>query len=173
MDVERLRRKRYKERKQQESRQAQLSVMAVGDKINPDAASSVQAAAAEDTILGLLLLYEEHRAAVQKGTVELTSEDFHTDFSRRAFEGIMQLQESDGGFMFSLLGESFTPDEMGRLTRLEQSRRNLTENGTAVLRSSIDALRAEKERISAKKADPISSIEQLLAAERKRTDTKQ
>ena len=168
MDVERLRRRHYKEKKQAEMKQAQVSAMSVGDRINPEAASSVQAAAAENAIIGLLLMYEEHRLAVQRGTVELSEEDFFTDFSRRVFVEIMKLQNSDGGFMFSLLGESFSADEMGRLTRLEQARRALTENSTAVLRTSIEALRTEKNRITAKSADPISGIEQLLAAKRKK-----
>ncbi|MBQ9162543.1 MAG: DNA primase [Clostridia bacterium] len=168
MDVERMRRRHYKEKKQAEMKQAQVTAMSVGDRINPEAASSVQAAAAENAIIGLLLMYEEHRLAVQRGTVELSEADFFTDFSRRAFVEIMKLQSSDGGFMFSLLGESFSADEMGRLTRLEQARRALTENSTAVLRTSIEALRTEKNRITAKSADPISGIEQLLAAKRKK-----
>lgn len=168
MDVERLRRFHYKEKKQAELKQAQVSAMSVGDKINPDAAASVQATAAENAIIGLLLMYEEHRVAVAKGVVELTEDDFFSEFSRRVFVKIMELQNSDGGFMFSLLGESFSADEMGRLTRLEIARRSLTENGTNVLRTSIEALRTEKARISAKRADPISGIEQLLAAKRKK-----
>ena len=168
MDVERLRRFHYKEKKQAELKQAQVSAMSVGDKINPAAAASVQAAAAENAIIGLLLMYEEHRVAVAKGVVELTENDFFSEFSRRAFVKIMELQNSDGGYLFSLLGESFSADEMGRLTRLEIARRSLTENGTNVLRTSIEALRTEKARISAKRADPISGIEQLLAAKRKK-----
>ena len=168
MDVERLRRRHYKEKKQAEMKQAQVSAMSVGDRINPEAAASVQATAAENAILGLLLMYEEHRLSVARGTVELSEDDFFSEFSRRAFVKIMELQNSDGGFMFSLLGESFSADEMGRLTRLEQARRALAENSTAVLRTSIEALRTEKNRISAKSADPISGIEQLLAAKRKK-----
>ena len=105
--------------------------MNLGDRINPEAASSVQAAAAEETIIGLLLLFAEHRNAVRRGVVTLTSEQFFTGFHRRAFEAIMALDESEGGFDFSLLGEFFTADEMGRLAKLEQKRRVLTENSTA------------------------------------------
>ena len=101
-DVERIRRRHAKEGRQQELKKAQMSAMALGDKINPEAAGSVQAAAAEDTIVGLLLLYPEHRTAVKSGRVELSAEDFVTAFNRRAFLSVMALEESDGGFDFSL-----------------------------------------------------------------------
>lgn len=167
-DVERIRRHQAKAGKQQESRQAQLSAMNLGDKINPEAAGSVQAAAAEETIIGLLLMYAEHRTAVKKGIVSLTSDCFVTTFNRRAFEAIMALEESEEGYDFSLLGESFSPDEMGRLAKLEQKRRSLTENGTTVLRGAIETLAAAKEKKAVKEAPVMDSLQMLLAGKRQR-----
>ena len=166
-DVERLQRIHAKEGRQQQSRQAQLSAMNLGDKINRDAAGNVQAAAAEDTVIGLLLLYAEHRTAIRKGVVALSSEDFVTAFNRRAFEGIMALEESEGGFDFSLLGEFFTPDEMGRLAKLEQARRALSENGTAVLRGAIETLASAKQKQAVKEASSMDGLQMLLAGKRK------
>jgi hypothetical protein len=117
-----------------------------GDRVNPDAARNIQAAAAEEAILGLLLMYDEYRSAVVRGEPALTESDFTTDFGRRAFSAIVALQRTDGGFLFELLGETFSPDEMGRLTRMEQKRRSLTENGISVLRSAIDTLKAGAQR---------------------------
>ena len=167
-DVERIRRRHAKEGRQQELRQAQMSAMALGDKINPDAASSVQAAAAEDAIVGLLLLYPEHRTAVKDGRVELSAEDFVTAFNRRAFLAVMALEESDDGYDFSLLGEDFSPDEMGRLAKLEQARRALSENGTSVLRAAIETLRRERSRQAVKEAAPLDGINLILAEKRKK-----
>ena len=166
-DVERLQRIHAKEGRQQQSRQAQLSAMNLGDKINRDAAGNVQAAAAEDTVIGLLLLYAEHRTAIRKGVVALSAEDFVTAFNRRAFEGIMALEESEGGFDFSLLGEFFTPDEMGRLAKLEQARRALSENGTAVLRGAIETLASAKQKQAVKEASSMDGLQMLLAGKRK------
>ena len=166
-DVERLQRIHAKEGRQQQSRQAQLSAMNLGDKINREAAGNVQAAAAEDTVIGLLLLYAEHRTAIRKGVVTLSSEDFVTAFNRRAFEGIMALEESEGGFDFSLLGEFFNPDEMGRLAKLEQARRALSENGTAVLRGAIETLAAAKQKQAVKEASSMDGLQMLLAGKRK------
>ena len=145
-DVNRLREKKLKEYRQKETTEAQASVRNYGDRINPDAARNLQAAAAEETILGLLLMYDEYRSVILRGELALTEEDFVTEFSRRVFSAIMEQQRSDGGFLFEMLGQTFSPDEMGRLTRMEQKRRALTENGIAVLRASIDTLRIGAKR---------------------------
>jgi hypothetical protein len=160
-------RRNAKAGKQQEGQQARLSAMGIRDKINPDAAGNIQAAAAEEAILGLLLLYGEHRKAVATGQVPLTEDSFVTAFHKKAFVHIMELEYDDGGFDFSLLGEFFTPEEMGRLARLEQARRVLSENGTSVLRSSAEVLAREKERRAAKDAPPVDSIRMILEAKRK------
>lgn len=170
MDVDRIRKRHAKEGRQQESRQAQITAMALGDKINPEAAGHVRAAAAEETVIGLLLLYPEHRTAVKKGQVDLPPSYFVTAFHRRAFEAIMALENSDEGYDFSLLGQEFSPDEMGRLAKLEQTRRTLVENGTAVLRSAIETLAKEEERQAAKAAaNAVDGINLILAGKRKRT----
>lgn len=167
-DVEGAMRRNAKAGKQQESQQARLSAMGIRDKINPEAAGNIQAAAAEEAIIGLLLLYGEHRRSVTSGQIPVRDEDFITAFHRRAFACIMALEESDGGFDFSLLGEYFTPEEMGRLARLEQARRKLSENGTSVLRAAVAALAREREHRAAKDAPPVDSIQMILAGKRRR-----
>ena len=167
-DVDSAIRRNAKAGKQQESQQARLSAMGIRDKVNPEAAGNIRAAAAEEAILGLLLLYGEHRKAVATGQIPLTRDSFVTAFHRNAFTVIMTLEESDGGFDFALLGEYFSVEEMGRLARLEQARRALTENGTSVLRAAADTLAQAKESRAAKEAPPVDSINMILAGKRKR-----
>ena len=114
------------------------------------------------------IIYDEHRKAVASGQVPITSESFVTAFHRRVFDCIMTLEESDGGFDFSLLGEYFSMEEMGRLARLEQARRSLSENGTSVLRAAAATLEREREHRAAKDAPPLDSIQMILAGKRKR-----
>lgn len=166
-DVERMIARRVKEAKRENGHMAQLSALGIGDKINPEAAGNVRGAAAEDAIIGLLLLYGEHRRAVKEGTISLTGEDFITSFGRRAFQQIMALETDDGGYEFSLLGQFFNPDEMGRLAKLEQNRRALSENSSAVLRAAVDTLREEKQRQGGQDATPLEDIGRLLAEKRK------
>ena len=170
-DVESAMRRNAKAGKQQEGQQARLSAMGLRDKVNPEAAGNIQAAAAEEAILGLLLLYGEHRKAVASGQIPLSPADFVTAFHRNAFTVVMTLEDSDGGFDFSLLGEYFTVEEMGRLARLEQARRALSENGTSVLRAAAETLAQAKERHAAKEAPPAESIHMILAGKRKRLKT--
>ena len=111
-----------------------------GDRVNPDAAKDPAAANAEDTLLGLMLLHAEHRAALANGSVALTVADFFTDFGKRAYTAILAAEQSEGGFDFSAMGEHFTPDEMGRFVKLREERAMLSANGIEVLTSAAATL---------------------------------
>ncbi len=121
-----------------------MSIQNYGDRVNPDAVKNVAANACEEGILGMLLIYEEHRVAVESGKIDLCADDFFTDLGRRIFEEIMRLQRSDGGFLFGLLGETFNTDEMGRIGRMIRAREQLTDNGTRVFREHVERLREAK-----------------------------
>ena len=140
-----------------------MSIQNYGDRINPDAVKNVAANACEEGILGMLLLYDEHRAAVANGKIDLRAEDFFTDLGRRIFEAIMELQASDGGFLFSLLGESFSPDEMGRIGRMVRAREPLSDNGTRVFREYVDRLRE-----ATRGGKSTSNLDDLLKAKREK-----
>ena len=167
-DVDSAIRRNARAEKQQEGQQARLSAMGIRDKINPEAAGNIRAAAAEEAILGLLLLYGEHRKAISSGQIPLSPDSFVTAFHRNAFTVIMALEESDGGFDFTLLGEYFSVEEIGRLARLERARRALSENGTSVLRAAAETLVQAKESRAAKEAPPVDSIHMILAGKRKK-----
>ncbi len=166
-DVESAIRRNLRESKNQEGQQARLSAMAIRDKVNPEAASNLQAAAAEEIIIGLLLLYPEHRKSVAIGQVLLEAENFVTAFHRRAFEHIMALEAEDGGYEFAMLGEYFSVEEMGRLSRLEQRRRTLSDNGTGVLRSAVETLADARIHAEARNAPPADGIQMILEQKRK------
>lgn len=167
-DVERAQARIQRDRHQSEARAARMSALALDDRVNPEAAGNIRAAAAEDTVLGLMLLYEEHRRAVREGAVSLTADDFVTAFNRRVFEAIMELENSDGGFSTAVLGEQFDPDEMGRLAKLAQARRNLSENGQSVLKAAVRTLQDEKNAVTKDDALPEDSLERLLEKKRQK-----
>lgn len=167
-DVERAQARIQRDRHQSEARAARMSALALDDRVNPEAAGNIRAAAAEDTVLGLMLLYEEHRRAVREGAVSLTADDFVTAFNRRVFEAIMELENSDGGFSTAVLGEKFDPDEMGRLAKLAQARRNLSENGQSVLKAAVRTLQDEKNAVTKDDAPPEDSLERLLEKKRQK-----
>ena len=143
-DVERIRSGLIKQYKAKEGHDVQMTAKNIGDRINPDAAKNIQAASAEEAILGLMLLLDDHRAKAASGEAGISGDDFFTDFGRRVFEAIVELESSEGGFMYSLLGESFSSDEMGRIQLMEQKRRQLSSNGADVFEACIRTLKSAK-----------------------------
>lgn len=158
-DVERERAMRRKEQKSELSRTAVATIRDFGDKINPDAAKNPRAAAAEETIIGLLLLDGSHRKAVTTGSVHVGEDDFFTELGRRAYREICALEGSDSGFSFTLLGECFTTDEIGRLEQWRKRRERLSENGLDVLREAVGVLTAERK----KKEAPNDLLNDIIA----------
>lgn len=142
--VEQMRRRQHREAQARESREAQASVKNFGDRINPESAKDVKATNAEEAVLGMLLIFEEYRDAVEKGEIALASEDFVTDFNRRVFEAIMRRHATEDGLRPELLGMEFTADEMGRIEKTEVTRAALTNNGPEVFRSAVSALKAAR-----------------------------
>ncbi len=170
-DVERHRRKMVREMRKNESSEALKSVHRYGDTVNPDAAKNVKMSSAEEAIIGMLLQYDDHRAAVVSGKIELDTDDFFTDFGRRVFESIMELERSDGGFSFSLLGQDFNPDEMGRMMRYIRDRKELLQNTLEVLRESVNTLKKERLSQADKSADdPFAALRRKREALKKKKD---
>ena len=147
-NVELIIKKRVKEYKQNESKQAQMSIKHIGDRVNPDAIKNIQANALEETILGLLLIYDEYRQGVILGKIDLNADDFVTAFGKKVFNAIIEVAKVNGEFLYAMLGQYFTADEMGRLERMRQNRLELTDNGWEVLDVSISALKSEREKKS-------------------------
>ncbi|MBE6621265.1 MAG: DNA primase [Ruminococcaceae bacterium] len=169
--VENILRKRVREKKAEEQRQAQASIRHVGDRVNPDAIKDVQAASAEETILGLMLIYPEYRAAAADGSAGLVADDFFTAFGRKAFEAIVALQVAEGSFSLPVLEQAFTPDEVGRLQRMEQKRRELAENGPTVFRAAIETLKSSAARRADRdNEDVVSGIASILARKGKKEE---
>ena len=164
-DVDMIRKKKVREFKAKESQEARLGAMGVGDKINVEGIKNIKAKAAEEAIIGMLLLYDEFRDGIADRKIELSSDDFFSDFHRRVFEKIIELQSADQ-YDFSMLGQFFDPDEIGRLQGLEQKRRVLTDNGKSVFLQCVEALKKEKALSPTEGQGGIDEIRRLLESKR-------
>ncbi len=170
-DVNRLRNKRQFDAKQKESRDLLLTARNFGDRVNPDAAKNPAVAAAEEVVLGLLLLYPEHRRAVCEGKVVLPQDAFFTALGKRAYTAVCEMEQSEDGFSFSALGEQFTPDEMGRLVRIQQERQALSNNSLEVLQAAADLLiREYHKRTERESGDFQSELQRRRAALQKKKE---
>ena len=147
-DVERIRRRLEKEEKSAQSKEALLSIKHIGDRVNNDAAKHIAATANEEVILGLMLIFDDFRAEVVNGNIELAPEDFVTELSRRIFERMCELEKSEGGFSKAMLGQHFSVEEMGRIEKIEMDRRMLSKNDKSVFISCIQGLKAEHEALT-------------------------
>ena len=133
-----------------------MSVKNINDRINPDASKNIRASSAEQTVLGLMLIYSEYRADAASGKAGICAEDFSTEFGRRVFEAICELEKTEAGFSKAMLGQSFSLDEIGRIESMEQKRHALATNSREVFEVSIKTL---KEATSSSQNDTdISSI---------------
>ncbi len=138
-----------------------------GDRVNPDAMKNVKGAEIEERILGILLLYPEYFA--QLDDTVLNRDDFITPFSRRVYDEWKRIAETDGRDAdLSLLNESFTPDEIGRIHRMYRARKALSVNDLSALCELCAALKKEKEKASLQKPADMSAEELKAFLQKKR-----
>ena len=156
-DVDKKVRKKERENQKDESRKIMLESAGFGDRINPDYAKNVRAAAAEESILSIILTYPELMKKVKDGVLPLVADDFLTVFGKRVFEKSLALYSDDIHFDYGLLGSEFSPDEMGRITSIVLKRNNLQQNGEKELSDCISVLKAEHSKQNASIADIINA----------------
>lgn len=139
-DVEKRLRSRDRKDKREESRQIIRQSEGYGDRINPDYVKNPGAAAAEETILGILLLHPELWNGLQKSGECLDESDFFTAFGKKIFSALKP-RLSDPAFEPGMLGEELSVEEMDRVESIRRSRSLLQQNSITVLLDSIKRLK--------------------------------
>ena len=172
-DVASARRRILSAEKKKESEEAQRSIKSYGDRINTDAAKNIRGSRTEETLLGLMLIFDEFRREAAEGAAGIDADDFVTSFGRRIFESLCRLELSERGFSKAMLGEDFNSDELGRIEKIEQERRALAKNDREVFVASIKALK-EESRKDSQDSDPFADLKRMqqmhkLAREKKNT----
>ncbi len=155
-DVERIISKQRYSYKKDESRKLKQETEGYGDRANPDFVKAPAVAKNEESVLGLLLLYPDHRKKVFSANL-LSANDFYTDLGKRVFEYI-KTAYALGDENAPELNEAFSSEEVGRITKMKIARMNLAENGPSILIESIDSL---KNSMQKKQAESVSSIDDL------------
>ena len=155
-DVDRIIARASNARRREESQKIKQDMVGYSDRVNPDFIKAPAAAKNEEALLGLLLMYPEHRKKVFDEKL-VSEDDFITDLNRRIFI-FLENAYLNGDDSHYNIDEEFTPDECGRITRMKISRMELSENGTKVLLDSISGLRRS---VSKKNSENISSLDKL------------
>lgn len=143
-EIQKLMKSRTKESARAESKKIMLESAGIGDRINPDYAKNIRAASAEESILSIIMTYPELMKKVADGNTGLAASDFVTAFGKRVFEAALELQQGQQAFDYGMLGSSFSPDEMGRITEIVLKRSGLSQNGEKELYDCIEILKNEQ-----------------------------
>ena len=162
-DVDNIVSKLARKWKREESERVRQDAIGYSDRINPDFIKAPAAAKNEENVIGLLLLYPEHR----KRTFEqwlISEDDFFTDLGRRVFAWIRDSYFS--GAELSDPDEVFSADEVGRITKMKITRMNLSDNGDSVLTDCIENLKKSVEKKNSAHTNTYEGLNAILAKKR-------
>ncbi len=163
-DVDRIIQKKERSKKRNEGRLVHESSVGYADKINPDFIKAPALARNEETVIALLLLYPEHRKKVFREGL-LSDKDFFTDLNRRIFGYIKQCYEKEDD-CFVDINEVFSPDEVGRISKIKISRMEFEQNDERVLLESVDMLKRSCEKKANEGVNSIEGLNELLKRKR-------
>ncbi len=170
-DVEHTRRRMNSAEKKKESEEAQRSIRNFGDRVNTDAAKNIRASKAEETLLGLMLMFDEFRQEAADGRAGINADDFVTSFGRRVFESLCRLELTENGFSKAMLGADFNIDELGRIEKIELERRALAKNDKEVFAAAVEALKKEKAEERSDE-DPFADLRRMQALHKQAKEKK-
>ena len=164
-DVEGIIRRASNAKRKDESNKVKQDAIGYSDRVNPDYIKAPALAKNEEVLLGLLLLFPEHRKKVfDEG---LLSEDhFFTELNRNIFKYISN-SYFNGNDDHLDLGEHFSEDEMGRITKMKVQRMSLTDNGTDVLLNCITSLKKSVRKKAFENNSSLDSLVKLVESKRK------
>ena len=164
-DVERMVSRAQVTRRKEESTKIKQDMIGYSDRVNPDYIKAPAVAKNEENLLGLLLLYPEHRKTVFDQSL-LGEEYFITDLNRRIFVYLRDSYMNNSDSHLDL-DEVFSPDERGRMTRMKISRMELSENGNNILLDSIEKLKKSVNKKNNENNNSLEFLNNLIQQKRK------
>ncbi len=156
VDVKKALKAKNRERTTNFGKQMQNKAFGVGDRINPEYSANPKAAAAEEALLGILMLYPEKKAKIVSGEIALTEDDFVTAFNKRIFVEMMRLY-SENVNDIGALGAVFSQAEMERIYAIQMKRSGLDSTSDTVVADNLYALKNAK-------ASQETDIDKIIAA---------
>ena len=163
-DVERIIAKRERAYKKNQTQRVRQESVGYSDRINPDFLKSPAVARNEETVLGLLLLFPDHRKKIFTEEL-LAEENFMTDLNKRIFSYVKRAY-NDGDEHLIAMNEEFTQDEIGRISRMKIRRMELSSNDDSVLLECIDNLKKSVDKKTSEKTDTIDKLNEILSKKR-------
>ena len=163
-DVDRIISMRERSYKKSQAQKIKQETAGYSDRINPDYLKAPAVAKNEETVLGLLLLYPDHRKFVF--TKDLLSEnDFYTELNKRIFVYLKRAYNESDDNLISL-NDEFTQEEIGRMSRMKVRRMELTSNGEDVLLECIDNLKKSVDKKTSENNVSMEDLQQIIFKKR-------
>ncbi len=163
-DVDRIVAKRERAYKRNQTQRVRQETAGFSDRINPDFLKSPAVARNEETVLGLILLFPDHRKRIFSENL-ITEEDFLTDLNKRIF-AYVERAYNEGDDQLITMNNEFTPDEIGRISKMKIRRMELSSNDDAVLEECIDNLKKSVDKKFSEKTDTIDKLNEILSKKR-------
>ncbi len=161
-DVNQKVQRKKRQYRKEESQKVRQAAAGFGDKVNLDYAKAPAVAKNEESVLGLLIMYENHQKKVFEEKL-LSAEDFYTDLNRSIFT---YMQECYQAGIQPNFDEKFPAEVVGRIARMKISRMDLTENGDGVLLETIASLKDAMKRKSAEGVSTMDALNSLIEKQR-------
>ena len=90
----------------------------------------------------------------------ITYDDFFTELNKRIFLYVEEAYRN--GDVFADANERFTPEEIGRITKIKLDRMELSVNGDSVLLDAIDTLKSSMQKKEAEKATTPEQLSEFI-----------
>ena len=140
--------KRQNKRKRQAAKDAVKAEInksvGYGDRVNADSAKNLATVKKEENLLGLLIIFPEYLDSEKLYGV-LSEDIFQCEFTKKVYLELVRDKEArkEGTETF---GETFSPEEMGRITEMKLRRKELSNNSVDVAVELAQALKKEADR---------------------------
>lgn len=159
-DVDRIIARNRAASRRQESKRVHEASIGYADRVNPDFIKAPAVARNEEYVLGLMLLYPEHRKRVIAENL-LTEDDFYTELNRRVFRYILEAV-AEGDDALTAMNERFTLEESGRIQKIKVARMNFSNASDAELLEAIETLKRSIRRRAVGNTDSVEALAELL-----------
>lgn len=137
---------------QQEIRKKTDEAISQRDKLNPERRDNLGAAVAEERLIAHLMFNNDRLEYIMN---QISSSDFVTTFNARVFESVCNAIKINHRFDIGMISGDFSPDEMGRISKIQSSGNDLANT----LTECDDCIRRIKEEKSKKNQVPVSQMD--------------
>lgn len=123
--------------------------------VNPEKRNNMKSAKAEENIISILML---HSDMYEKASQLISEDEFVTRWNKKLFSAVMNCISNGRSFDLSVLGEEFTPREIGYASSIMFLSKSF-ENIESLLIDSIRVLKSEKTKLSAEELSNLNDSE--------------